>query len=498
MRLQVKDIDISTGGPIIVVLNELDAHELDFYYEDRIRIKKGKKEIVAIIDIAQANGRSVKKGKIGFMEEALQKLGAKHNDYVTIDYEQKPISIQYIKQKLDGKELTKKEMHTIVRDIVDNRLSAVEMTYFVSGCYSNKLSKKETVYLTKAMVETGDVLKLRKKIIVDKHCVGGVPGNRTTMIVVPIVAAAGLTMPKTSSRSITSPAGTADTMEVLTSVSIPVDKMLKIVQKTNACIAWGGAFNLAAADDRLIYLRHPLSLDPPGMVLASVLAKKHSVGATHVLIDIPTGKGAKISSEKEALNLKHEFEKIGKELGMKMKVITTDGSQPIGKGIGPALEARDVLWVLKNDPHGPLDLRAKSLHLAGIILEMAGKAKKGQGHKMAIKLLNSGAAYSKMREMIKAQGGSIFEPSQIKLGKHRHKVNAKCRGLISQIDNKVISKIARVAGAPRDKGAGIYLNKHKGDKVKKGELLYTIYSDNKERLGYAKKIAADHSGYWSK
>lgn len=496
MRLQVKDVDIATGGPLIVILNEINAHELDLHYEDRIRIKKGKKDIVAIIDIAQANGRSVKPGKIGFMEEALVKLGAKHNDYVNIFYEDKPVSIQYIKDKLDGKELTKSEMHTIVHDIVENKLSQVEMTYFVSGCYSNKLSKKETVYLTKAMVETSDILKLDKKIIVDKHCVGGVPGNRTTMVIVPILAAAGLIVPKTSSRSITSPAGTADTMEVLANVSFPVNKMKKIVEKTNACIVWGGAFNLAAADDRLIYLRHPLSLDPQGMVLASVLAKKHSVGSTHVLIDIPTGKGAKISNEKNAALLKNEFITIGKELGMKVKVIMTDGSQPIGNGIGPALEARDVLWVLQNDPHAPLDLRSKSLDMAGILFEMVGKAKRGKGRKMAEYYLNSGEANQKMKEMIKAQGGKIINPDNIPLGKYKHLVTANKKGKITHIDNKAIAKIARIAGAPNDKGAGIYLYKHNHDRIKKGEALYAIFSDSRQKLEFAKRIAAESSGYF--
>ncbi len=495
MKLQVKDVDIATGGPLIVILNEIDAHKLDLHYEDRIKIKKNRKEIIAIIDLAEAGSRTVPKGKIGFMEEALKKLGVKHNDYVVIDYEQKPISIQYIKQKLEGKELNKQEMRTIVSDIVNNRLSEVEMTYFVSACYSNKLSKKETIYLTKAMVETGDVLKLKDKIIVDKHCVGGVPGNRTTMVIVPIIAAAGLKMPKTSSRSITSPAGTADTMEVLADVSIPVEKMKKIVDKTNACIAWGGAFNLAAADDKLIYLRHPLSLDPEGMVLASVLAKKHSVGSTHVLIDIPIGRGAKISKEKEAIRYKREFEKIGKELGMKVKVMITDGSQPIGNGIGPSLEARDVLWVLMNHKKAPSDLRDKSLQMAGTIFEMVGKAPKASGKRLAGYTLKSGRAYTKMKEIIKAQGGNVFEPSKIKLGKYTLNIKAKRNGRVKHIDNKTIARIARIAGAPRDQGAGLYLYRHNGDYVKKGDKLYTIYSDSTQRLRFAKKIAEKDSGF---
>lgn len=495
MKLQVKDIDIATGGPLIVVLNQIDANKLDLHYEDRIKIRRGKKEILAIIDIAPSDGRTVTKGQIGFMEEALQKLGVKTGNSVFIEYEHKPVSIDYIKKKLDGEELNKKEMYEIVKDIVENRLSQVEMTYFVSGCYSHKLTKRETVNLTRAMVETGDTLKLRSKIVVDKHCVGGVPGNRTTMVIVPIMAAAGLKIAKTSSRSITSPAGTADTMEVLANVSIDGDDMKKIIQKTNACIAWGGAFNLAAADDKLIYLRHPLSLDPQGMVLASVLAKKHSVGSTHVLIDIPTGRGAKISSHAEAEDLKKQFEDIGRELGMKMKVIMTDGSQPIGHGIGPSLEAIDVLRVLRNDFDAPVDLREKSLHMAGIMFEMCGKAKKNQGKKLARYYLNSGKAYEKMKEMIKAQGKIYDDPDNIPIGKHKYQVKAKKSGKISHIDNKRISHIARIAGAPLDQGAGIFIYKYKHNIIKKGEVLYTLYSGSKNKLEYAKKLAHESNGY---
>ncbi len=494
MRFKVKDVDISTGGPLVAILNHEDALHHGLHPEDRLRIMRGKKCAIAIIDISESDSQ-VAKGRIGLMEEVLRELGAKEGDIVDAEFEKSPASIQFIREKLNGTELLPGQMNEVICDIVHNRLTQIEMTYFVAGCYTKGLSKTETVSLTKAIVNNGDVFKPGGKLVVDKHCIGGVPGNRTTMVVVPILAAAGLTVPKTSSRSITSPAGTADTMEVLADVSIPLEKLKKVMKKAKACIIWGGAFGLAAADDKLIRLRHPLSLDPVGMVLASVLAKKRAVSASHVLIDIPLGKGAKIQDRKEALRFKGLFEDIGKELGMKVKVIITDGSEPIGNGIGPALEARDVLLALSNDKKAPRDLVEKSLDVAGIIFEMVGKSKKGEGRKLAEELLYSGKAHKKMIEIIKAQGAKATEPAKIKIGQFKYELRAGKAGKIRHIDNKTISRIAWSAGAPVDKGAGLFLHLHKGAVVRKGDILYTIYADSREKLSFAKALALKGSGY---
>ncbi len=488
MKFKVKDMDIATGGILIALINQNDAAKLDLHHEDRIKLKKGSKEVIAVIDIGESK-KAVPKGRIGLFEEVLDELNAKQNDTVQFFYEKKPESIQHIKKKLDKQELNEHEINEIITDIVQNRLTSLEITYFVSACYMNGISSNETKLLTMAMVNTGEKLDTGKPQIFDKHCVGGVAGNRTTMVVVPILAAAGLTMPKTSSRSITSPSGTADTMEVLANVSLSINQIKYVVQKTNACIVWGGALKLAPADDKIIRVETPLSIDAEGQMLASILAKKKAVGATHVLIDIPTGKGAKVENKSDALKLKQDFENIGNAVGMKIKAITTDGTQPIGNGIGPALEARDALWILKNDSKAPFDLREKCLMMAGILLEMAEKAKPGKGKQLAEELLKTGAAYNKMVEIIKAQKAKTTEPDKIKLGKYKFDYAAKQVGIIQEINNKIVSKIARIAGAPQDQGAGIYLYNHVGERVDEGELLFTIYADNKEHLEFAKEIA---------
>ncbi len=485
MKLKVKDIDISSGGPLIAILNHKDAAMLDLHVMDRAKIKKGRKLETVVIDIAR-NGRIISEGKIGLFEEVLNHLKLKNNDEVEITIARKPLSIEYIKKKLDGEKLSKAEIDQIVWDIVNNKLSAVELTYFVAACYTKAMSIEETILLTKAMVRHGEILKLNKHPIIDKHSIGGVPGNRTTMVIVPIIAAAGYFMPKTSSRSITSPAGTADTMEVLARVAFPIKKMKEIVLKTGGCIVWGGALNLAPADDKIIAVERPLEIDAESQLLASIMAKKYSVSSTHILIDIPVGKDAKVKGMFGALKLKKEFEKIGKRLKKRIKVMITNGSSPIGNGIGPALEARDVLWLLKRDPRRPVDLEKKCLAICSNIFGMVGV--KG-GRKKAFEILESGKAYQKMVEIIKAQGGKEIAPENLKIGRHSYNFLSHEGGKVIAIDNIPISRIARIAGAPNDKGAGIYLHRRVGDAVKKGEDLFTIYAESRRELEHAKDVA---------
>lgn len=485
MKLKVKDMDIATGGILIALINQHDARLLDLHAMDRVSVRKGKRKTVAVVDIAES-GKAAKKGTVGLFEEVLDIIKAKHGDIVEVHIEKKPESVRWIKEKLNGKELNAKKIYTIVEDIVNNELTDIELSYYVAANYTHGMSHSETVALTKAMIDTGNRLHIKDHIIADKHCVGGVAGNRTTMSLVPIVTAAGIKMPKTSSRAITSPAGTADTMEVLAPVTLPVEKIKKIVNKIGGCIVWGGAVNLAPADDKIITVEHPLSVDPEGQLLASILAKKGSVGSKFVLVDIPLGKETKIRTRKEALRLDRKFVELGKRLGMKIKVVLTDGNQPIGNGIGPALEARDCLYLLMRDKRRPLDLEKKVVMMAGVLFEMTGKSKKGEGVKLAQEILDSGKAYKQMKKIIKAQGGKAnIKPAQIKVGSIRHDIKSPKNGILKDLNNNGISKAARVAGAPLDQGAGIYLYKHEGEPVKKGEKIMTVYAHSKEKMKYA-------------
>lgn len=493
MKLRVKDMDIATGDVQVVILNEKDADMLDLHHNDRLFLRKDRRHTIAVLDIAESE-KAVPAGSIGLFEEVLDALYAKDGDIVTIELARKPKSVSYIRKKLDGKELTYSEIYEVIKDIGKNQLTDIELASYVTANYITGMSDNEIINLTKAMIFTGTKLKIAKKPVVDIHCIGGVPGNRTTMIVVPILIAAGLTVPKTSSRAITSPAGTADTMEVLCPVSLPISKLYQILNSVGGFIIWGGSVNLAPADDRIIKVEHPLSIDAEGQMLASIMAKKASVSATHLLMDIPVGKGAKVEDRKQAVHLQGHFERLGKELGIKVCTIITQGSEPIGNGIGPVLEAKDCLWTLKNDSRAPQDLRRKSLEMAAIALEFAGAAKKGQGMQMATEILNSGKAYKVFVDMIRAQGGKDVDPESLKPCPLQYTYSAPKAGMVKSLDNISIARIARMAGAPRDPDSGILLHRHCGDSVKKGEPIMTIYAHTKEKLGYAIDILKDLDG----
>jgi len=479
--LKVKVFDISSGTNMVVI-HEETALSNDIFPSSRVLLKKGSKNLVANVDVSKG---VVKPNEIGVFSEVRSQLRLKDGDVVEIYHLPRPASLRYIKKKMDGKQLTRKEIFTIVDDTMNGLLSDIELSAFMTSIYIRDLNDDETVYMTEAIVHSGDTLDIKKKPILDKHCIGGVNG-RTTMIVVPIIAALGLYIPKTSSRSITSAAGTADAMEVIAEVEFNIDEFREIVLKTKGAVVWGGGMNLAAVDDKYIRIRHPLSLDPHGMLLASILAKKKSVNATHVIVDIPYGRGAKVEDLSRAENLAHDFIRIGKRLGMNIEALITNGSDPIGVAFGPALETIDVLRVLEGE--GPTDLKEKSCILAGKLLEMVGKAKPGEGYSIAESVIDSGKALKKFREIVEAQGGDPKVSSdKIPVGEYTYEVVSDRTGRVSHVDNRILANIARAAGAPRDKGAGVVLFCEHGDKVKKGEPMFRIHAESEAKLDFAIK-----------
>jgi AMP phosphorylase len=473
MKLKFKEMSLGAGRPV-AFLHEKNAGELNVHVGDRIEISYDGKKLIAIIDVLR---KFVRKNEISLSEEIVDYLKIKNGASVDVALALEPKSSVLIAKKLCGQALSKKEIYCIVRDIVNNALTEAEIAYFVSGVYEHGMSLHETIYLTEAMYKTGEIISWGNVKVVDKHSIGGLAGNRTTPIVVPICASAGIIMPKTSSRAITSAAGTADVMETIANVDFPVPKLKSIVKKTNACLAWGGSLGLAPVDDKLIRVERLLNLDPESQLIASILAKKLAVGSKYVLIDIPYGKFAKVNLQK-AVRLKEKFIKVGKHFGLKITVVMTDGSQPIGNGIGPVLEMQDIIRVLKRE-NSPKDLENKCLFLSGIILEMAGKAKKGKGEQLAREILYSGRAFKKFEEIISAQGRKFTD---LKPAKFKYDLRSKSSGRISSTDNKAINLLGRILGCPSDKAAGLYLYRHNFEKVKKGDLLVTLYSESTKKL----------------
>ena len=486
IKLKATFMDFEIGLPI-VMMNAEDARDLGVFPGDRVCIRHGKKtEKTAFVEITK---HIVIEGYLGIRKEAKEKYGVQKGAELSVSAVLKPASVEYIKKKLDGYELKAIELEEIIRDIATNRLTDIELGSFVSAVYTRGFTDREVIATTRAMVNEGEHIKWNKKFIVDKHSIGGVPGNRVTPIVVSIIAACGLTIPKTSSRAITSPAGTSDTMEVFCNVSFSTEEIKRIVGETNGCLVWGGALDLAPADDKLIRAEYPLSLDPEGQVLASVMSKKKSVGSNCVVIDLPFGDGAKVKSFDAAKRLAMKFKKLGEALGMKIECTITKGDQPIGNGVGPVLEAIDIMDTLSG--RGPQDLSEKSVELAGVLLKMTNKG----DEETARKILESGAALDKFKQIVRSQGGTTNKDLAGMLAKKKISYYAKKTGTILKVDNKIVANLAKRAGAPKDTGAGVYLYFKRWQQVKKGDKLLDIYTSHDYKLEYIKKLLSEKDAF---
>ena len=478
--LKLVELGINTQREHVVFMrkdNDVSRSE-GFEALNRIQITVNGKTAIATLNIITDD--LLKPGEAGLSESAWTLLNAKPGDEISFAHVPPVASLGYVRAKIYRKSIKPRAFDEIIQDIVAGKYSNIELAAFITACAGDNLNNTEIIGLTKAMVKAGDTLKWRSKIVMDKHCIGGLPGNRTTPIVVSIVAAAGLTIPKTSSRAITSPAGSADTLETMTRVDLSLSRMQSVVEQENGCFVWGGGVRLSPVDDIFIRVERALDVDSTGQMIASVLSKKAAAGSTHVVIDIPVGATAKVRSAAEARKIKRQFMIVGQALGLNTKVLITDGSQPIGNGIGPSLEAMDVLKVLRNDIHAPVDLRERALLVASAILEQSGKYNPSQAKMTAEDILNNGQALSKFMAICKAQGG-FQEPSA---AKYRQDVVADKNGTVVSIDNRRIARVAKLAGAPTSPESGIFLEVKIHSVVRKGEPLYTIYAEHEGQLSY--------------
>jgi AMP phosphorylase len=483
MEFKVQALKIK-AGKYKVVLNKQDATELGVRGGDRVLLKNHL-YLTAIVE----TGDMIPIGTVGIYQECCEKLGDQCPLKIELIPTSKPNSIGFIKKMMDHQKLTQDEIRLIVQDIVRENLTEVEMAAFVTSSYIYGMTSDEIEWLTRAMIDSGEKIEFNTHPIMDKHSIGGVPGNKISLLVVPIIAANGLLIPKTSSRAITGAAGTADLMEVLAPVEFTAEEIKNITEKVGGVIAWGGATNIAPADDKLIRVEYPLSIDPRCQLLASIMAKKGAVGADCVVIDIPVGIGTKVPTLEDGKKLARDLIDLGERLRMKVECAMTYGASPVGRTIGPVVEVREALKVLET-MQGPNSLIEKSTALAGILLEMGGVAARGHGKDIAMETLRSGKAFNKLKEIIEAQGGNPnISHTDIKPGEHRGKLSSPADGYVIEFDNKRIVEIARMAGAPTDKGAGIWIHRKKGETVKKGEPLITIFADKSWKLTNALKSA---------
>lgn len=483
--LRAKRIGIDTQHESVVYMHQ-DCHVCrseGFRALARVRLNYGSKSVIATIN--HVSGNLLAAGEAGLSDSLWRRLGVGAGDQLRISHAPPLDSLSLIRGKVYGKRLDDAAFQDVIADVVAGRYSDIHLASLITACSARPLDHGEMVGLTRSMIDVGDRLNWGTRPIVDKHCVGGLPGNRTTPIVVAIVAACGLTMPKTSSRAITSPAGTADTMETMAPVDLDIGAMRRVVEREGGCIVWGGAVRLSPADDLLIRIERALDLDSEGQLVASVLSKKIAAGATELVIDVPIGPTAKVRSEQAAAALIRSLTEVAKAFGLRVRALSTDGMQPVGRGIGPALEARDVLSVLQSRPDAPADLRSRAVALAGIALELGGIAREGQGAETAEAVLADGRAWAKFERICDAQGGIRVPP----VSSHTQTMLAARAGRITLFDNRRLAKIAKLAGAPEAKAAGMELQVRLGQEVESGQPLYTIHAETRGELAYALEFA---------
>jgi thymidine phosphorylase len=492
-RLRLRRVAIDTYRENVAYLHrECSAYRAEgFQALAKVEVFCDGQRIEAVLNVVD-DTCIVGTDELGLSEQAFGQLRAEEGREVRVAQAEPPGSMDAVRRKIGGERLSFEDYRAITRDIALNRYSKMEMAAFLVSTGQNGLDRDEVLLLTRAMLETGIRIDWDEPLVADKHCIGGIPGNRTSLLVVPIVAAHGLLIPKTSSRAITSPAGTADTMEVLARVDLPPEVLKDLVRIERGCLAWGGTTRLAPVDDRLISVERPLGIDSQGQMVASILSKKLAAGATHLLLDIPVGPTAKVRHMRDALQLRKLFEYVGDRVDIHLEAVITDGRQPVGRGIGPVLEIRDVLKVLRNDPEAPLDLREKSLRLAGRIIEFHPDVRGGYGYAIAREILESGRALAKFNRIVAAQGVQPlkFEPGPLTLD-----VVADRAGAVAAIDNFFLARVARLAGAPMAKGAGVDVFKKLGERVEPGEPLYRIHAEYPSNQEFAREFVRARTGY---
>jgi len=470
-----------------VVFMRADCHicrSEGFTAHSRIAVGFGRRTVIATL--FQTTSDILAPGEAGLTDGACNRLGVGDGETVRLSHPPPLNSLRRVRGKVFGEFLDRTAAGEIIDDIVARRYSDIYLSSFITACSARPLNSGEMIALTSAMVDAGQRLEWPHHPVADKHCVGGLPGNRTTPIVVAIATACGLVMPKTSSRAITSPAGTADMMETLAPVELGIDAMRDVVDCEGGCIVWGGAVRLSPADDLLIRVERALDLDGEGQLVASVLSKKMAAGSSHVVLDIPVGPTAKIRTDATAKALAASLTSVADAFDISTRIVISDGSQPVGRGIGPSLEAEDVLAVLQGQSDAPTDLRDRAISLAGSLLELAGGTIRGCGSVVAAEALENGSAWAKFQRICEAQGGMRIPPRP----SHERPVPTQKPGRVAAIDSRRLAKVAKLAGAPNAKAAGLKLHVKLGDEVEENQPLYTVCSESPGELSYAFEFVA--------
>ena len=402
--------------------------------------------------------------------------------------------VDLIQKKKNGETLTKEEIDFMITDYVAGKIPDYQMSAMLMAIYFNGMENEELAAFTLAMRDSGDLVDLSpiEGIKVDKHSTGGV-GDKTTLIVGPIVAACGVPVAKMSGRGLGFTGGTLDKLESISGfrIDLSAQEFFETVKKTGISVI-GQTGNLAPADKLLYALRDvTATVDSIPLIAASVMSKKLAAGSDKIVLDVTTGSGAFMKNTRDAKNLAKHMVAIGNHAGKETVAILTGMEEPLGFAIGNNMEVKEAIEVLKGD--GPEDVKEVSVALAGMMLSLGlENVSHSQGKRMAKKALSSGQAFEKFKEMVQAQGGDIRyveHPEFFERDAFEGEVLAAEDGFLSGMDTEKIGVAAGLLGAGRetkdsviDISAGIYLKKKIGDTVKKGEPIAICYAGTKEKL----------------
>ena len=399
-----------------------------------------------------------------------------------------------IMKKRNGHELSEKEIRYMITEYTADRIPDYQMSAMLMAIYFNGMENEELAAFTLAMRDSGDLVDLSpiEGIKVDKHSTGGV-GDKTTLIVGPIVAACGVPVAKMSGRGLGFTGGTLDKLESISGfrIDLSAEEFFETVKKTGISVI-GQTGNLAPADKLLYALRDvTATVDSIPLIAASVMSKKLAAGSDKIVLDVTTGSGAFMKNTRDAKKLAKHMVAIGNHAGKETVAILTGMEEPLGFAIGNNMEVKEAIEVLKGD--GPEDVKEVSVALAGMMLSLGlENVSHSQGKRMAKKALSSGQAFEKFKEMVQAQGGDIRyveHPEFFERDAFEGEVLAAEDGFLSGMDTEKIGVAAGLLGAGRetkdsviDMSAGIYLEKKIGDTVKKGEPIAICYAGTKEKL----------------
>ncbi|MCH8906189.1 MAG: thymidine phosphorylase [Candidatus Heimdallarchaeota archaeon] len=431
---------------------------------------------------------SVPQGLAGISPSKLQESDLNEGNSIALISSGLEGVTQIIKKKMRGEKLNPTEIETFISSLDHGLLTNSHIAAFGAAVEIQGMHGEEITSVARSILNHSKRFTPKGTKIVDKHSIGGIAGNRITPLMIPIIAAGGLTIPKVSTRAITSPAGTVDALEVVMPVDLTFEEASEVLDVTGACMVNGATVGLGSTADKFLSAISQVKIDPKEMMIASILAKKKAAGADFVLIDLPTGKGSKLPSKDAARALAYDFSRVGNNLGQRVECVISPGDKPIGAMIGPALEMTEVLQILENKA-GDLSLKRKAVTLAGLIFEAVHQADRGHGRKLASELIESGKALTKFKDIVEAQGGDRSVHSEsMEQAPYSHIITAEQGDIVYSLDSYNIGSMARAAGAPQDASAGVILHVDRGDNLKTGDPIVEIRSHSERKISEAEAM----------